>query len=334
VAHGASWIGVTSIDEALALREGGIDVPILSWLNSVSAPFPDAIRLGVHLAAPSVDHLQAIGRAAPRAGRRADVHLHADVGMARDGAEPSVWAELCDLAAEMERDGVVRVVGVMGHLGWADTPSDPLNAIGRRRFDEAIRIVRGRGLGPTTCHLAATAATLTDPRTHYDLCRVGAGLFGIDPSGTTSLRAALTLTAPVVSVRDVPAGTYVGYGRTHLTLRRTRLALLPIGYADGLPRIASGRASVLLRGRRRAVAGVISMDQTAIDVGSDSVELGQCATVFGPGDGGEPTVADWARWASTIEHEIVTGIGARVDRRVTPALPVRSGARGDAVAAP
>jgi alanine racemase len=331
--NGASWIGVTSIDEALALRESRVEAPILSWLNSVAADFGEAIRHRIHLAAPSLDHLAAIGRAARSSGRTADVHLHADVGMARDGAEPSAWAPLCELAAELERQGSVQVIGVMGHLGWADTPSDPLNAIGRRRFEAAIRAAREHGLAPTTRHLAATAATVTDPRTHYDICRVGAGLFGIDPSRTTQLRPALTLTAPVVSVREIAAGTPVGYGRTYVTRRSTRLALLPIGYADGLRRIASSRASVLMNGRRRPVAGLISMDQTVIDVGSDPIELGQLATVFGPGDSGEPTVADWARWASTIEHEIVTGIGPRAVRRVAPP-PVRSSERADALAVP
>jgi alanine racemase len=241
--------------------------------------------------------------------------------MARDGAEPRAWTALCALAARLERQSIVRVAGVMGHLGWADVPGDPANALGRRRFDDAVAVARAHGLAPPVRHLAATAATLTDPRTHYDLCRVGAGLFGIDPSHTLALRPALTLTSPIVSVREVAAGTSVGYGHSYVTRRRTRLALLPVGYADGLPRIAAGRASVLLNGRRRPVAGPISMDQTVIDIGSDRAELGQQATVFGPGDDGEPTVADWARWASTIEHEIVTGIGSRVARHIGPAGP-------------
>jgi alanine racemase len=315
--HGATRLGVTSIDEALALRAVHFQAPILSWLNPVSAGFAAAVRHRIDIAVPSEAHLTAVADGARAAGRRADIHLHIDVGMARDGAEPSRWRALCDLAARLERHSLVRVVGVMGHLGWGDVPSDPANDVGRRRFDDAVRIARAHALAPSTRHLAATAATITDARTHYDLCRVGAGLFGIDPSHTMNLRPALTLTAPVVAVRDVPAGTSVGYGHTYVTRRRTRLALLPIGYADGLPRIASGRASVLLNGRRHPVAGLISMDQTVVEVGSETVELGQLATVFGPGDDGEPTGADWARWASTIEHEIVTGIGARVARRTT-----------------
>jgi alanine racemase len=307
---------VTSIAEALALRAVHFQAPILSWLNPVAAPFATAVRSRIEFAAPSVDHLAAIAVAARGAGIRADVHLHIDVGMARDGADPRSWRALCALAARLERESTLRIVGVMGHLGWADVPNDPANAIGRHRFEAAVGATYRHGLRPTVRHLAASAATATDPRSHYDLCRVGAGLVGIDPSRKLRLRPALTLSAPIASVREVAAGTSVGYGHSYITGSRTRLALLPVGYADGLPRIASERASAWLNGRRYRLAGPISMDQTVIDLGDDPAELGQPAILFGPGDVGEPTVVEWARWASTIEHEIVTGIGARVARRV------------------
>ena len=204
----------------------------------------------------------------------------------------------------------------MGHVGCADDPRDPCNAIARQAFVNAVTVARRYGLRPSLRHLAATSATLTDPRSHFDLCRVGAGLVGIDPTGTTTLRPAMTLTAPVVSVRDAARGTSVGYGHTYLTARDTRLALLPLGYADGIPRAASGHGWVQLRGTRHRMVGLVSMDQIVIDVGSESVQVGDTAIIFGPGDQGEPTTADWARWAVTIEHGIVTGIGARVARRL------------------
>jgi alanine racemase len=177
---------------------------------------------------------------------------------------------------------------------------------------------------PAHRHLAATSATLTDPRTHHTMSRIGAGLVGIDPSRTTRLRPAMTLTAPIVGVRRVRAGTWVGYGHTHLTDRATDLALVPLGYADGLPRLASGRAEVLVRSRRRPVVGRISMDQVVVDLGDTTASAGETVTVFGPGDAGEPTVAEWAAWADTIEHEIVTGIGPRVRRRTLTVSHLRS----------
>ncbi len=316
VANGATWLGVTSIAEAARVRESGVDIPVLSWLNPVDADVLSACRHRIDLAVPSVRHLAAVVEAVSWSGYRVRVHLHLDTGMARDGAAPDEWPRLVAAARRAELAGQVTVVGVMGHLPRADEPGHPANETGRLALLRGVELARRAGLRPSVRHLAATAATLTDPSTHLDLVRVGAGLVGIDPSGSTRLRGALRLTAPVVQVRRVPAGTGVGYGHTHVTDRPTTLALLPIGYADGLPRTASGRAEVLLAGRRHPVAGVISMDQTVVDVGDRHVEPGTGAVVFGPGDDGEPTVADWAAWAGTIPHEIVTGIGARVRRSV------------------
>lgn len=316
LANGATRLGVTSLDEAFALRAAGLRAPLLSWLNPVDAEFAGAADEHVEIGVPGLAHLQAVARV----GRRVDVHLHLDAGMARDGASTTEWPRLCREARLAERRGQVRVVGVMAHLGCADDPAGPCNAIGRERFAWAVGIARASGLRPRLRHLAATSATLTDVRTHHTMVRVGAGLVGIDPTGTTVLRPAMTLTAPVVGLRDVPSGTPVGYGHAHSTTRATRLALLPLGYADGLPRAASGRAEVLLRGRRRPVVGRISMDQVVVDVGDDAVLPGEVAGVFGPGDGGEPTVAEWAAWAGTLPHEIVTGIGPRVQRSVAPVL--------------
>ncbi|WP_424215905.1 alanine racemase (plasmid) [Streptomyces sp. BI20] len=317
LAHGAERLGVAGVDEALALRAEGLTTPVLSWLNPPHAELSAAVAAGVELAVPGEEHLRAAARAAPLGAAPARIHLHADVGMARDGAPPADWDRLCARAAALQERGRVRVVGVMGHLGCADLPGDPHTAASRRRFSEAVAAARAHGLRPAHRHLAATAGLLTEPAAHHDLVRVGAGLYGVDPTGRAGLRWAMTVTAPVVSVRDVPAGTPVGYGHTFTTSRPTRLALLPLGYADGLPRITSGRARVLLRGRRRPVVGLVSMDQIVVDVDGDEVRPGDVATLLGPGDAGEPTPADWADWAGTLPHEILAGIGSgpRVTRR-------------------
>lgn len=319
LAHGATSLGVTSIQEAIPLREAGITSPVLSWLNALDADFASAIHRDIDLAVPSIEHLAAITDAAARTGATASVHLHADTGMARDGADPASWLRLCVLSREAQARGLVQVAGLMGHLGSADHPEDPANLVGRRAFGRFVRIARASGLRSARRHLAATAATLTDPRSHHDMCRVGAGLVGIDPSGTTELRTAMTLTAPVVSIRDVPAGTEVGYGHTYVTPTATRLALLPVGYADGMPRAASGRAEVLIHRRRCPVVGLISMDQLIVDVSDLAVAAGDTAVVIGPRANGGPTIDDWATWAGTLPHEIVTGLGPRLIRTVIPA---------------
>lgn len=312
LANGATWLGVTSIDEAMTLRAGGLAAPVLSWLNPVDADFAGAAASDIDIAVPSLEHLAAVAAT----GRPVRVHLHVDCGMARDGAPPEVWRRLCVAARRAERAGRIQVVGLMGHLGCAEDPSDACNSIGRTRFAWALQIARATGLRPAHRHLAATAATLTDPRAHHTMSRVGAGLVGIDPSGTVPLHSAMTLTAPVVSVRSVPAGTGVGYGHTWRAPAATRLALVPVGYADGLPRLASGRASVLVAGKRCPVVGRLSMDQLVVDAGSLAVAPGDLVTLFGSGGRGEPTVAEWAGWAETLPHEIVTGIGARVARSI------------------
>ncbi|NYE36608.1 alanine racemase [Nocardioides cavernae] len=323
LAHGATSLGVTSLAEALDLRAAGLTAPVLSWLNPVDAAYADALAVEVELAVASREHLEAVvtaQRSAPHQ-RSARIHLHLDTGMARDGAEPTAWAGLCRAARRAERAGLVRVVGVMGHLGCADDPADECNALGRRRFAWGVETARAAGLRPARRHLAATAATLLDVRSHHTMVRVGAGLVGIDPTSTTPLRSGLTLTAPVVSVRRVRSGAGVGYGHTWTAPAATNLALLPLGYADGLPRLASGRAEVLLRGRRRRLVGRISMDQVVVDLGDDHAEPGDTATVLGPGGAGEPTVAEWAGWSDTLPHEVVTGIGPRVRRITVPATP-------------
>jgi alanine racemase len=321
--HGATSLGVTSIDEALALRRAGVAAPVLSWLNAPDADFAAAISAGVEIGVPGLDHVGAIVAAAEQVGRPARVHLHADTGLARDGSAPAEWERLCRRAAAEQARGRLRVVGLMGHLPCADRPADAANAHSRDAFARFVHVAHRSGLRDARLHLAATAATLTDPLSHHDMCRVGAGLVGIDPSGSTALRPAMTLRAPLVSVRDVPAGTGVGYGHTFVTDRATRLGLLPLGYADGLPRTASGRAEVTVHGRRCRVVGLVSMDQVVVDLGDLAARPGDVATVMGPGDEGEPTVTDWAGWSDTLPHAIVVGLGPRLERSVLPATSPR-----------
>lgn len=318
---GATWLGVTSIAEALPFRWRGVSAPILSWLNAPGADLDAALLHDIDLAVPSIAQLYAISAAAVRTGRPARVHLHLDTGLARDGIDRAEWTTLCEHARLGEAAGRLEVVGVMSHLARADVPGDAETRRQVLLFRNAVRTARHRGLRPRFSHLAATAGAVSDDTTHFGMVRIGAGLYGIDPTHTlgtpsrpAALRGAMTLTAPVTAVREVDAGTGVGYGLRYRTDRRTRLALLPLGYADGIPRGLSADASVLLRGRRVPIAGTVSMDQLVLDVGDSGVEVGEIATVFGPGDVSEPTIREWAGWAQTIEHEIVTRIGPRVAR--------------------
>lgn len=327
--HGAQALGVTTAQEAIALREAGVDLPILSWLNPPGADLAEAAAHDVTFAVADVALLDAVAAAAGRVGVVARVHLHVDTGMARDGAPEAVWLPLCVRAREHERAGRVQMTGVMGHLACATEPDDPSNPGAIDTLARAVAVARGSGLGPSVRHLAATVGALDLPGTRFDLLRVGAGLYGIDPSGGHELRRAMRLTAPVVLARDVPAGTGVGYGHTHVTPAPTRLALVPVGYADGVPLAAAGHAQVQVRGRRCPVVGAVSMDQTVIDVGDLPVHPGDVAVLFGPGDDGEPTTGDWAGWCGVPEHAVMTGIGARVRRVLRDAAPAPAPADRD-----
>ncbi len=317
VGAGATWLGTTDVAAAVDLRAAGFAEPILAWLHpaGLDADVAGAASAeAIDVAVGSVDALSSLLAAAPPSPLR--VHLHLDTGMAREGCRADGWDALVDRAAAGERCGTIRVVGLMGHLACADEASPAANAAAVDRLGRARRALASAGLRPSLVHLAGTAGTLTDPATHLDLVRFGAGLVGIDPSGTTDLHGASRLTAPVVHVSSVPAGTPIGYGGTHVTAAPAHLAVLPLGYADGIPRELSPAAAVELAGRRCPIVGRVSMDQVVVDTGPDRVPLGTQATVFGPAGGTAPTVHDWARWAGTIAHTIVTGIGMRVRRAV------------------
>jgi alanine racemase len=327
LSSGATWLGVTTCAEALQLRAGGITAPILSWLHSPLEDFGAALVANVDLSVPSREHLRAVAASAARLGVTAEVHLKADTGLNRNGARPEEWRELVRLARELETTGHVRVRGVWSHL-VSGTVSGTVNGTAATKqqvklFDQAVQVARGAGLRPEIRHLANSAATLGAPRTHYELVRPGIGLYGVepDPRHVRGLRGAMTLRARLILVKRVPAGSGVSYEHDYVTDRDTTLALVPLGYADGLPWVAARHAEVSIAGRRYPVAGRIAMDQFVVDLGDDAgdatPQIGDEAVVFGPGTGGEPTVADWARWANTVPHEIVTGIGPRVARRYT-----------------
>lgn len=319
LSSGATWLGVTTCAEALQLRAGGITAPILSWLHSPREDLGPALLADVDLSVSSREHLRAVAASAARLGVTAEVHLKADTGLHRNGARPEEWRELVRLARDLETTGHVRVRGVWSHL-VGGTQADDTTRSQVRLFDVAVEVARGAGLRPQIRHLANSAATLGAPWTHYELVRPGIGLYGVepDPRHVFGLRGAMTLRARLILVKRVPAGSGVSYEHDYVTDRDTTLALVPLGYADGVPWGAARQAEVSIAGRRYPVAGRIAMDQFVVDLGDvagDATPLiGDEAVVFGPGTEGEPTVTDWARWANTVPHEIITGIGPRVAR--------------------
>lgn len=317
LAGGADLLGVAYPVEALALRTAGVNAPVLAWLWTPDEDAAPALAAGVMLGVSTVAQLDRV-RAARVPGAR--IHLKVDTGLGRGGAGPADWTALCRHAAAAEAAGEVSVVGVMSHLGSSEVVGDATIGEQRQVFEAAVSAARDAGLRPTVRHLANTAAALGSPDTRYDLVRCGIGIYGLDPLDGAGLRdrhglrPAMSLRATVALTKRVPAGYGVSYGFTYRTTGETTLALVPIGYADGVPRAASSRAEVAVHGRRYRIAGRVAMDQLVIDVGEDAVRAGDEVTLFGDGRGGEPTAADWAAACDTIDYEIVTRVGARVPR--------------------
>ncbi|MFJ4983713.1 alanine racemase [Streptomyces sp. NPDC088732] len=317
---GAAWLGAATPEEALALRAAGITAPVLCWLWTPNGPWRDAVEADLDVTVSGLWALREAAAAAEAAGRTARVQLKADTGLGRNGAQPADWADLVTAARAAEEAGLVKVTGLWSHFACADEPGHPSNAAQLAVFRTALETAERAGLRPEVRHMANSPATLTLPEAHFDLVRTGVAMYGISPvpqvggPAEFGLRPVMTLSARLASVKRVPGGHGVGYGHHYTTPGDTTLALVPLGYADGVPRHASGTGPVLVAGKWRTAAGRVAMDQFVVDLGGDHAEAGDEAVLFGPGDRGEPTAEDWARAADTIAYEIVTRIGSRVPR--------------------
>jgi alanine racemase len=331
LAGGATWLGVAQLSEGLALRAAGVGGRILSWLHVPGDDFAAAVTADIDLSVSSQWALADIRRAAVTAGRPARVQLKADTGLSRNGCQPADWPDLVDATAAAVAEGSVELAGVWSHLAWADDPAHPTVLAQRELFVELAASVERVGLTIPLRHLANSASTLTDPAAHFDLVRPGLAVYGLSPvpqlgaPAAYGLTPAMTLRGTLALVKDVPAGEGVSYGHEYHTDRDTTLALVPLGYADGVPRSLSNRGEVLAAGRRLTIAGRVCMDQFVIDLGSGPeavrARAGDEVVLFGTGLDGAPTAEDWGVAADTISYEIVSRIGTRVPRRYVGGAP-------------
>ena len=325
VRGGADMLGVTVIEEALALREAGIGVPILAWLTGTGEDLTQALTRDVSLSASSIWMLEEIADAAQACGCVAQVHLKLDSGLSRGGAHASDWPDLVAAAAAAQGVGHLSVAGLWTHLAYADMPGHPTIAAQLAVFDEAVETAARDGLGEVPRHVANSAATLTLPGAYYDMVRPGIAVYGLDPMGgdpaAYGLRPAMTVQAAVTLVKRVPAGSGVSYGHEYTTQFPSTLALIPLGYADGIPRNATNVGPLWVAGARRTIAGRVCMDQFVVDMGDDPVQPGEIAVLWGPGTAGEPTAQDWATALDTIHYELVSRVGGRLVRRYLSSVP-------------
>jgi alanine racemase len=343
LAGGATWLGVAFLEEALALRASGIGERILCWLATPSEPLATAVAADIDLSASAPWMVDEIAAAAMEAGRVARVHLKVDTGLSRGGALLSQWPDLLTSASKAQAAGLIEIVAVWSHLAHGDDPAHPTTRLQIDVFNDALEIADRAGVHPPLRHLANSGGLIHVPDARFDIVRAGIATYGLAPAPTLAdstslgLRPAMTLTARLALTKHVPAGVGVSYGHRYHTPVATTLGLVPLGYADGVPRAAGNTAEVLVRGARasvrRPISGVVCMDQFVVDLGSDNSNdnsndnsdddddafaAGDEVLLFGPGDSGEPTAQDWAEALDTISYEIVTRIGVRVPRVYEP----------------
>ncbi|HET8614236.1 MAG TPA: alanine racemase [Actinomycetales bacterium] len=322
---GATWLGVAQLGEGLALRAAGDAGRMLSWLHVPGDRFADAITADVDLSVSAAWALNEIVDAARAVGRTARVHLKIDTGLSRNGVPAAAWDDMVAATLRAEAEGAVRLVGVWSHLIFADAPQHPSVLRQIELFGDAVRRAEAAGARLEVRHLANSAATLTTPAAHFDVVRPGLAVYGLSPvpdlggPAAYGLRTAMTLQSQLALVKRVPAGSGVSYGHAYTTDRETVLGLVPLGYADGIPRAATNVGPVGVGGRRFRIAGRVCMDQVVVDLGPDATaQEGDRVVLFGEGSAGEPTAQDWAEVLDTISYEIVTRIGQRVPRRYVP----------------
>jgi alanine racemase len=319
LAAGAAELGVATVDEALALRADGITAPVLAWLHPPGIDFGPALLADVEIAVSSVRQLDELLDAVRRTGKTATVTVKVDTGLNRNGVAPALYPTMLAALRQAVAEDAIRLRGLMSHLVYADQPRNPINDVQAQRFADMLAQARNEGLRFEVVHLANSSATMSRPDLAFDLVRPGIAVYGLSPVpdlGDMGLIPAMTVKCVVALVKAIRTGEGVSYGHTWIAERDTNVALMPIGYADGVFRTLGGRLEVLINGRRRPGVGRICMDQFLVDLGPGRPDVaeGDEAILFGPGTRGEATAQDWADLLGTIHYEVVTSPRGRITR--------------------
>jgi len=318
---GADWFGTALLEEAINLRKAGILKPIMSWLTPLGEDFKSAIDLDIDLGIPSIDLLDEVIKAASLTGKTARIHLEIDTGMSRGGVL-SEWDQLIKSVLVGVNLKQLKVIGIWSHFARADEPDELMNQEQLSLFEEKVNQAKAAGIDAQFIHIANSAALFTNKSTHKNIIRSGIALFGLSPdiktigdSSSLGLKPAMKLKAKLNLVKEVKAGSSVGYGGTAVLKSDTKLGVVALGYADGIPRNTNNLAGVFVDKKRAPIIGRVSMDQFVVDLGvTSNAKTGDEVIVFGDGSGDEYTVDEWAKAANTINYEIITRIGPRVPR--------------------
>lgn len=312
---GADCLGVALLEEAERLREAGFDCPLYLLFEPPASAAARVVSSGLTCSLYTEELARALSAAAVAVGQTVKVHVKVDTGMRRVGIHPEAVGEFAVLLVGLPG---LDVEGIYTHFALATEPDDPFTDRQMDIFEDAAERAREMLGRPLVRHAANSAGVMAFPRSHYDLVRVGIAMLGLAPSGNfagdRNLRPALSLAGEVALVKRVAPGEGISYGITYAPPRATYIATLPLGYADGMSRILSGRADVLIGGRRRPVVGVICMDTCMVDLGDEPVTPGTPFTMIG-NDGTEVITADEvAEKLGTINYEVGCMLSSRVPR--------------------
>ena len=315
LAHGATWLGVARVREGSELRAAGIAAPILVLGPIAPSEAGAAVRARLRVAVASPVVARALSEQSQQQGAVTAVHIKVDTGMSRFGVPA---AEAVAFARAIQAMPELRLEGVFTHFAGADEQADGFTQTQVDRFRRVLHEMQAADIALPVRHAANSAGTLAAREFHFDLARAGIALYGIAPSAglmpRAGLRPALSLKSRVALVKELPAGASIGYGRTFVTDRPTRVALVSIGYADGVRRVLSNRGEVLICGVRARMLGRVSMDQLVVSVDGIDASEGDEVTLIGRQGEARIAIEEFAGWASTIPYEVLTGIGARVPR--------------------
>jgi alanine racemase len=321
---GANWLGTALLEEAVTLRENGIKVPIIAWLTPCGEDFKSAINLNIDLSISSLEVLNEIIDSSAQLGKKPRLHIEIDTGMSRGGVGDD-WDSFVGEVSKLVKEDKISLVGVWSHFARADEPLEKMNSQQLSIFTDRVTKLINSGIKPEFLHIANSAAALTFKDSHKNIIRWGIGLYGLSPdvnnigdSISIGLKPAMKLKAKLNLVKKVKSGSTVGYGATAVVKQDTKLGVVTLGYADGIPRNANNLAGVFVCGKRAPLIGRVSMDQFVVDLGIESLaKTGDEVIVFGAGNDGEYTIDEWAKACGTINYEIVTRIGPRVPRIYT-----------------
>jgi len=319
VAGGASWLAVATVEEGVQLRQAGVSEPVLLLSEPVPAAMTDVVAWHLTPTLYTPDGVVAAARAVAGYGRTVPlaVHVKVDTGMHRVGADPDRAVTIArDVAARPE----LELEGLCTHFAVADEPDDPYTGEQLARFRKVVDRLAAEGIRPDLLHAANSAGAIAFPDARLDLVRCGIALYGLAPSPELAaecagLRPAMAVKARVLFAKRVEAGERLSYGLRYRLERDATVATVPIGYADGLPRrLSETGGQVLIGGRRRPIAGTVTMDQITVDCGDDPVRPGDEVVLLGRQGDEEITAWDWAGRLGTVAYEIVCGISSRVPR--------------------